>query len=175
MPWANSPDITNNEFYKEACRYADSKSTQTAAKWWLAFCEVITRRLYFDGRCRVPNLGIFGLRHVDESEQVQVSKQTGKRDVYVVPERDVPIFSPHDDFINDVNMAGVTKAFRRRQKSNKLTQRDWIRVKRAEAVGATGIPDEARIEEAKKKFQEMLKEKAKHTKGKVDLEDEESE
>ena len=105
---------------------------------------------------------------------MQIQKgPNGKEIVYRVPEREVPIFTPHDDMINDINMQGVTKAYRRRLKAGTLTQRDYERQVRAEALGVVGSLSEERINASKDKFKEMLNEKKRKIKGKVDLTEDE--
>lgn len=163
--------LTDKEFFKEACRFADVKNISTASKWWEAFSEVIIRHLYFDGTCRVPNLGTFNTRTV--SEQVQIQKGSdGKQKIYQVPERQVPVFYPHDNMIDDINMTGVTKAYRKRMKAGALTQRDYARQIRAESLGVSGSLSKERIENSKKEFQELLEEKRRKFKGRVEPEDE---
>ena len=167
-------ELTSKEFYLDACRFADSKSTATAKKWWQAFVEVIVRQLYFNNSCYVPYLGMFGLKYLPQQTQTQKAPDGDGVVVYEVPERNIPIFSPNDSFVNDVNMIGVTKAFRKRQKKNKLTQRDYLRQQRAEMLGVEGSLSEAHLEAAKARFLETLKEKAKKKKSKV-LEDDDDE
>lgn len=167
-------ELTSKEFYLDACRFADSKSTVTAKKWWQAFVEVIVRQLYFNNSCYVPYLGMFGLKYLPQQTQTQKAPDGDGVVVYEVPERNIPIFSPNDSFVNDVNMIGVTKAFRKRQKKNKLTQRDHLRQQRAEMLGAEGSLSEAHLEAAKARFLETLKEKAAQSKSKV-LEDDDDE
>lgn len=170
MPYnRNDTGLTKNEFLKQVCRWADSSSTQTAAKWLDAIYEVIVRELYYNGSCRVPELGTFGLEHLDEYYQTQEDK-SGKKNIYRVPERDIPTFVPNDEFINDVNMQGVTKKFRKRMKAGKVTRQDYLRQLRAESVDAFGSLQEQRVEQAKENFQKLLKEKRKNTKGKVEPE-----
>ena len=167
MGWGNIT-LTDKEFFIQMARFADVNNLQTVQKYWYAACEVIIRELFYNGTCRVPGLGTFSTRKV--GEQVQIQKgPNGKEIVYRVPEREVPIFTPHDDMINDINMQGVTKAYRRRLKAGTLTQRDYERQVRAEALGVVGSLSEERINASKDKFKEMLNEKKRKIKGKVDL------
>lgn len=157
--------VTNKEFFTQACRWKDSKSVQTAAEWWAAFQEVIIREIFYNGACRVPGLGTFTI--VEEEEKIQ--KQTasnGKTIVYRVPARIMPIFKAEDDFINDVNMQGVTKAYRKRLKSNMLTERDLVRDIRATEMNDV-VQDmmAERKESAQAEFQELLKQKRDAKKG----------
>lgn len=171
MGW-NGVALTDREFFKQMARFADVSNLETVQKYWYAACEVIIRELFYNGSCRVPALGTFSTRKV--GEQVQIQKgQDGKEVVYKVPEREVPMFTPHDDMINDINMQGVTKAYRRRLKAGALTQRDYERQIRAEALGVVGSLSEERINASKEKFKKVLDEKKKKIKGKVDLTEDE--
>lgn len=170
MAWGNTT-LTDKEFFTQMARFADVNSLQTVQKYWYAACEVIIRELFYNGTCRVPGLGTFSTRKVGEQIQIQKGPE-GREVVYRVPEREVPVFTPHDDMINDINMQGVTKQYRKRLKAGTLTQRDYERQVRAEALGVIGSLSEERIEASKKKFKEMLDEKKKKIKGKVDLTDE---
>ena len=170
MAWGNTT-LTDKEFFTQMARFADVNSLQTVQKYWYAACEVIIRELFYNGTCRVPGLGTFSTRKVGEQIQIQKGPE-GREVVYRVPEREVPVFTPHDDMINDINMQGVTKQYRKRLKAGTLTQRDYERQVRAEALGVAGSLSEERIEASKKKFKEMLDEKKKKIKGKVDLTDE---
>ena len=170
MAWGNTT-LTDKEFFTQMARFADVNSLQTVQKYWYAACEVIIRELFYNGTCRVPGLGTFSTRKVGEQIQIQKGPE-GREVVYRVPEREVPVFTPHDDMINDINMQGVTKQYRKRLKAGALTQRDYERQVRAEALGVIGSLSEERLEASKKKFKEMLDEKKKKIKGKVDLTDE---
>ena len=170
MAWGNTT-LTDKEFFTQMARFADVNSLQTVQKYWYAACEVIIRELFYNGTCRVPGLGTFSTRKVGEQIQIQKGPE-GREVVYIVPEREVPVFTPHDDMINDINMQGVTKQYRKRLKAGTLTQRDYERQVRAEALGVIGSLSEERLEASKKKFKEMLDEKKKKIKGKVDLTDE---
>lgn len=170
MSWGNVT-LTDKEFFTQMARFADVTDPRTCAKYWYAACEVIIRELFYNGTCRVPGLGTFSTRKVGEQIQIQKGPE-GREVVYRVPEREVPVFTPHDDMINDINMQGVTKQYRKRLKAGTLTQRDYERQVRAEALGVMGSLSEERLEASKKKFKEMLDEKKKKIKGKVDLTDE---
>lgn len=163
--------LTDKEFFIQACRWADAKNIKTASAWWDAFVEVIVREMFYTGACKLPNLGVLSCRQIAESLQVQKGPN-GEEMVYRVPERYVPsIFVPDDGFINDVNMQGITKAYRRRLKAGQLTQRDWERQMRADALNVEGALSKPQIEKAQEEFKELLKEKKKKTKGKVEPED----
>lgn len=155
--------ITNKEFFQQACRWKDSTSVQTAASWWAAFQEVIVRELFYNGTCRVPGLGRFGIEEHEGCYQKQKDEK-GREVTYFVPPRVVPIFVPEDDFINDINMQGVTKAYRKRLRAGELTQRDLEREIRADSMASNAaIKDiiEQRKEQSKENFQELLAKKRK--------------
>lgn len=164
--------LTEKEFFTLACRFADSTNTATAKKWWDAFYEVLIRELFFNGTCKVPNVGTFSTKEFGEYLQKQ-KDINGKEIIYTVPARQVPYFDACDQFINDVNMMGVTKAYRRRLKQGMLTSSDYERQIRAESLGVVGSLSEERIEKAKEAFKEVLKKKKELKKGKVKPEDEE--
>lgn len=166
--------LTDKEFFMEACRYCGATNVNTASKWWDAFNEVIIRHLYFDKSVRLPNIGTFTLREVGQS--IQVHKGTDGREViYRVPAKEVPIFTPHDNMIDDVNMSGVTKAYRRRLKLGNLTQRDYERQCRAEALNIDGRLPDKYVEASKERFAQILQDKKKKYKGKVRVDNDETE
>lgn len=153
--------VTNKEFFKQACRWKDSTSIQTAAEWWGAFQEVIIREVFYNGSCRVPGLGTFTV--TEEPSYYQTQKgPNGKTMTYLVQGRIRPNFTPEDDFINDINMQGVTKKYRKRLKEGALTERDYARQVRADSLAASACVDEMveqRREKAQKEFQKLLKTK----------------
>lgn len=155
--------VTNKEFFKQACRWKDSSSIQTAAEWWSAFQEVIIREIFYNGCCRVPGLGTFTV--IEEPSYYQKQKMpNGKTMTYLVQGRIRPDFTPEDDFINDINMQGVTKKYRRRLKEGALTERDFARQVRADSLAASACVDEMieqRRDSAKKEFQKLLDAKRK--------------
>lgn len=158
MPYNNSDLLTNKEFFAIVARLLNV-STKTVQKYWEdGFYEAIVRQLYLTRNCRLPHLGTFGLRYMPEGESQQTTPD-GKKVTYKIPERDIPIFTPHDDFINDVNCMGVTKKYRKRANNGKLTYHDYKRQKRAEEFGTFGssanlTPD--RIEKSKEDFKDYL-------------------
>lgn len=157
----NAMMVTNKEFFKQACRWKDSSSTQTAADWWSAFLEVIIREVFYNGKCRVPGIGTFTVRQEEGYTQTQRTKN-GKIVSYKVPPRVHPLFVPEDDFINDINMQGVTKTYRKRLKAGELKARDYERELRAETVNMIDIVDDMvkqRREKAQEELQELLKAK----------------
>lgn len=66
---------TNKEFFKQACRWKDTTSIQTAAEWWSAFQEVIIREVFYNGCCRVPGIGTFTIK---EEESHYIKQQDGQ-------------------------------------------------------------------------------------------------
>lgn len=154
---------TNKEFFQQVARFKDSQP-KTAAEWWAAIQEVIIRQMFYDGCCRLPGIGLFTI----EEEPEKLSKQTldGKTVVYRVPARIKPVFHAEDDFINDINMSGVTKKYRKRLKANALTYRDIERQLRADEIGEV-VQDmmAERKESAQAEFQELLKQKRDAKKG----------
>ena len=162
--------LTDKEFYKLACRFADAKDIGTAAKWWAAFNEIFVRELYFNKTVRLPNVGTFTLREVGESIQIQKGPD-GEEKMYRVPAREVPVFTPQDVFIDDVNMTGVTRSYRKRLKLGNLSQRDYERQCRAEALNVDGKLPDKYVEASKDRFAEVLRAKTEKFKGKVEPED----
>lgn len=174
MPYGNSNAITDKEFYAGVARFLDVKPATIKKYWEDGFNEFIIRELYFRGTCRLPHLGTFVLTHEPESAQVQKDAE-GKEVTYYVPERDKPKFIPHDDMINDVNMQGVTKKYRKRMKAGQLTQRDYIRQQRADKLGIFGSLTDQRIEASKADFKEMLEQRKAEKEQRNETEDEANE
>lgn len=125
-------DLSTKEFLTQYCRWADKIRIETGQKDWDAMREVIVRNLFLKKRCKVPDLGTFELILQKEYYQKQIIK--GEEVYYKVPERYSIKFTPHDNFIDDVNGKGVTKSFRRREKEGALTKKDIEREKRFEAM-----------------------------------------
>lgn len=154
---------TNKEFYQYAARLKDA-NPKTAAEWWTVFYEVFVRQMFYNGCCRLPSIGVFTTE--EEPEKLQKQTLNGKTVVYRVPARIRPIFHAEDDCINDINMSGVTKAYRKRLKANALTYRDIERELRATEIGEV-VQDmmAERKESAQAAFQELLKQKRDAKKG----------
>ena len=169
MSWGNIA-LTDKEFYTLMARHADVTNLNTVEKYWRAAVEVIIREMYINRTCRVPLIGTFYAKEIGETFQVQKGRD-GKEKIYKVEPRIRPLFEPHDDFINDINMMAVTKRGRKRVRRNTMTQRDYLRQIRADALGVDGSLSEERMENSRKKFKEMLQQKK--VKGKVDLEEDE--
>ena len=144
------------ELYRLVARELDC-TAQTARKYVDAIVEVIAKEVYLSGTCRVPNLGTFDAQHIDEKIQKQV--HDGKLFEYRMPEHVKPIFTPCDTFINDCNMKGVTKLYRRRAKNKQLTVRDLQRIAKAEAIERLKKVSDETKEAAQVDFAEKLKEK----------------
>lgn len=121
---------TDKEFFQKVCRWADSTDIAAAKKWWNAFHEVIIRELFYHGVARVPELGTFRTKHMPKC--IQKQKHGGKVVEYEVPAHDIIHFEPHDSMTNDVNMEGVTKAYRSRMKQGTISKNDLLREARAE-------------------------------------------
>lgn len=156
MPYNNSNKQTDKEFYATVARLLNV-TPATVKKYWVeGFYEAFVRELYLKGGCRLPLMGNFSLKQIAESFQEQTSP-SGEKVVYRVPERDIPTYQPSDDVINDCNMMGVTKAYRKRVKAGKLTQRDYQRQIRAERLGVYGSLSKERIEQSKEDFKKKLK------------------
>ena len=155
MPYNNSEKQTDKEFYTTFARLLNVTPATVKRYWVEGFYEAFVRELYLKGGCRLPLMGNFSLKHISESYQEQKNID-GKQVVYRVPERDVPYYIPSDNVINDCNMMGVTKAYRKRAKAGKLTQRDYQRQIRAERLGVYGSLSKERIEKSKEDFKETL-------------------
>ena len=165
---------TDKEFLTKMCRYADTTNLQTASKWFRAFVETVVHELYYNRKCRVPDIGTFTLKYIKPSRQIHEDKD-GNKIEYLIPERYRPEFIPHDTFINDVNYTGVTKQYRKRLKKNVLTKKDYMRDVRREAESMQNnmeVLSEEEIEEAKTKFQELIKQKTISGKAEPEVEDE---
>lgn len=147
-----------NDFYIEASRYCDA-SPQTVKKYWEACVETIIRRMYLLGEVKMPGLGKMYSTIMPEKRQVQKDPRTGDYVEYVVPERIKPEFSAEDEFINDINGAGVTKQYRKRVKNKILTKRDLERIARTEEIEnekkLKPVPEELK-KEMQERFLEVL-------------------
>ena len=89
------------DFFNIASRFVGARPA-TAKTWWNGFFEVIVRELYTSGMVYLPKIGYFTLQHMDEKIQKQKDPDGNGVKYYVVPERDKPVFTPDDDFINDI-------------------------------------------------------------------------
>lgn len=146
------------DFYLRVGRITGTQE-KTVKEWWSAFYEQILSILYVTGKCTLPGIGTFVLVAKEEQVQEQTDSQ-GVTHLYIVPARDYPIFYPEDDFINDVNMQGVTKSYRKRLKRGALTQRDYLRIQRAEKMNISPVETARKIEqECKANFSKTLEKK----------------
>lgn len=158
MPYNGTGKQTDKEFYEGVARLLDV-TPQRAKKYWEdGFNEFIVRELFFKGICRLPNIGTFTVYKIEENVQYQ-EDENGKLIYYRVPERYIPKFTPHDIMINDINMNGVTKKYRKRLRENVLTERDYKRKLRAQALGVDEPMTEEHIEASKISFKEKLEKK----------------
>lgn len=165
MPYNNSNKITEKEFYTGVSRFLNV-TPKTARRYWEnGFLEFIIRELFFMGTVCIPHMGTISLKYMPEGVNNQKDKD-GKEVIFKVPERDVPYFTPHDTFINDVNMHGVTKKYRKRLKNGQLTQRDYERERRAETLGSFGTMTPERLEASKENFKDLLNKKKAEKEGK---------
>lgn len=69
--------------------------------------------------------------------------------------------------INDVNMQGITKSYRKRLKNNRLGTRDYLRIARAESIDPKRDQTEEKQKEAEERFRKFLQDKKEKLKGKV--------
>lgn len=134
------------EFFTMASRM-NGTTPATAKQWWNCFYETILRDLFVSGQCYLPKIGHFVLEERKGGIQKQKQKD-GTYKYYEVPTIDKPVLYPEDEFVDDVNMMGVTKTYRRRVKKQMITARDREREQRARQF--LGIDyEEAEIEERK--------------------------
>lgn len=145
------------ELYRLVARELDC-TAQTARRYVDAIVEVIAKEVYLSGCCRVPNLGIFDAKEIKESIQKQVTP-AGDIVEYTVPEHVKPIFTACDTFVNDCNMRGVTKLYRKRAKKKQLTVRDLERIAKSDALNRLKNIADSEKEAAKIGFADKLKEK----------------
>lgn len=159
MPYNNDYDLTKKEFFALVSKIMEGNpKVKTIEKYWEGFLEAIAREIYYHGSCRLPHLGKFVIKHIDEKIQLQKTSE-GKNITYKVPERDIPIFIPHDDFINDINYKGVTKQYRKRLKQGKLTSRDYRRQIKSEYIThnlSEKVNKEEKIQKIKEDFAKKL-------------------
>lgn len=146
------------DFYKQMARYCDGNA-KDAESYWQGALEAICRTIYLEGKVDIPGLGRMFLTHKEESV-VNRTEIDGTKSSYYIPPRDYPNFDPEDDFINDINFTGVTKKYRYRARMNALTNRDYLRIRRANEVNGAESQDIFREkEEHKERFADFLKQK----------------
>ena len=140
-----------NDFFALVARLYDS-SPNTVRKWWKSVYETIVRELYINGIVYLPDIGYVTLKFHPETIQKQIHPD-GTTRYYAVPERDTPVFHADDDFVNDINMIGVTKSYRKRVKKGITTLRDKERERRANEI--MGIQTRESREEQLKQQEQM--------------------
>lgn len=148
--------MNDKEFYNSVARVMDV-SAQTVKKYWEGFCEAIVRNVYFNEDCLLPGVGRITVTHVDEYEQKHI--EGGKTVYYKVPEHNKPVFKATENFVNDINMGGVTPAYRRRVKANKLNKHDYARIAKAEMYERLKNVSTEDKKKAEDKFRDLLAQK----------------
>lgn len=148
-------DVQKNarEFYRIAAKLANRKTETEARKWWKAFFEEIVRELYVNGVVYLPLIGYFKLDYQKQIVRRKID-ENGLPYWEEVPERDMPTFVPEDDFINDVNMKGVTKNYRYRCKHNQRTLRDRERYKRLQELTGDYEESTTRYEQLQEQYKD---------------------
>lgn len=149
--------LTDKQFDTEVSRLLDC-SPATAKKYREAIVEVVIRQMYFNGKCRFPYLGNFYVKEIEGYTQKQKNKNGGYS-YFDVPAHNKPCFEPADSFVNDINMGGVTKAYRKRLKRNKLTKADIERMARANQLERLKNYRELERQKGIEDFQEKLRQK----------------
>lgn len=149
--------LTDKQFDIEVSRLLDC-SPATAKKYREAIVEVVIRQMYFNGKCRFPYLGNFYVKEIEGYTQKQKNKNGGYS-YFDVPAHNKPCFEPADSFVNDINMGGVTKAYRKRLKRNKLTKADIERMARANQLERLKNYRELERQKGIEDFQEKLRQK----------------
>lgn len=148
------------DFFTLVARLEDCQPA-TVRRRWKAIYEVIVRELYVNGVVYLPDIGYFTLKEVPAQVQKQ-QHPDGTIRYYEVPARDKAVFTPDDDFTNDINMIGVTKSYRQRVKRGALTLRDKERERRAKEM--MGLPtselsevDAKELDKTVTSFEERMK------------------
>lgn len=162
-----------DDFFAEAAKWIKVKNIKVVKQYWEGFLETIVRNMYLYGRCEVPGIGVFVCKHIPEGVRKQHNKD-GQEIFYYIPEHDMPHLKPCDDFINDINMDGVTGKYRQRLKNQQLNASDIARVTKKEALammkqlGKTIKEGDRTV--ALTEFEEMLKLKKEQYQKKIDNE-----
>lgn len=153
------------DFYSRVARNRNA-GEKTVKEWWLSFYDQILTLLFVTGKCTLPMIGTIVLVEKEEQVQKQVDAN-GEEHLYIVPARSYPILYVEDDFVNDVNMQGVTKSYRKRLRRGALTQRDYLRIQRAERMEVSPVEVSRRTEQiSKDKFAKTLEKKKEEMNGK---------
>lgn len=143
------------KMYEGMCRWIGGCNRNTAMRNYYAIVQYIAHELYINGKCQLPNLGTFTTEYI-KGEIEELELENGRTVKKKMPDRIIPIFCPEDDFINDINLQGVTKKYRERLKRNELTEHDYERMMKAEEIASLVEPTEEKIEETKRDFKEFL-------------------
>lgn len=152
--------IDARDFYLLASRIADAKPS-SATKWWEMFYEVIVRECYLTGVVYLPNIGYITLKRKKETLRKTVNPD-GTVEYNKIPARDYPVVKFDDDFINDINMTGVTKNYRLRLKNGALSVRDKERERRARELLSDNEVENAKAQKRRREelfdeFEERMK------------------
>ena len=147
------------EFFTMASRLHDA-TPATAKIWWDCFYETILRDLFVSGETYLPKIGHFVLEERKGGVQKQKQKD-GTYKYYEVPTIDKPVLYPEDEFIDDVNMMGVTKSYRKRVKKKMTTKRDKEREQRARQYLGIDyeegeMEEKKQIDESREQFEDFL-------------------
>lgn len=150
-------DLTKSQFIGLVCKYAGKDTPQVAAQWLDAIIEVIIREVYAVGRCRVPYLGTFNRKVI--GAYVKTAKVNGEETLTRVPEKYSAYFTPSADFIDDINMHGISAKYKKKVALGKFTRRDWLRQVRAAELEIEYTINKDSIEKMQKNFANKIKEK----------------
>ena len=146
--------MTDNEFYKAVAVWANIKDPKTAKRYIDSIAEIIIRQIYYDGECKFPRIGTFKLKTVKGS--TQVAMEDGEQVIYNIPEHYIPVFTPCDSFVDDVNETVVSKGGRKRMKQNKLSEADKKRIARQIAREKVDNMTEEKRRQAENDITEMI-------------------
>ena len=106
--------VNGEDMFKYAAHLADC-NPKVVKKYWGYILDAIIHVCHFDGECEVPG---FCSVILEDGELKEVTEQS-----YCKVKA-----NPVDDFINDVNGFGVTRAYKMRVKKKKLNERDIRRM-----------------------------------------------
>lgn len=148
-----------NAFFSLFARYANTSET-TLKKMYGAMVDAIIRELYLYGYVYLPDVGYIMLRTKPKSIYSR-RQNDGTYVYYESPVKSQPYFVPDDNFINDVNMRGVTSSCLARAIQGAKSARDKDRERMAKEFEAAEevvepAPDEAEIAQLKNRFAERL-------------------
>lgn len=157
----------DKDFFALAAKKAEV-TPRTAQQWWDVFFETIVEQMYLTGQSRLPGIG--ALRTTKQEETVyRQPDENGEDKYYYTPERYLPYIQFQSEFTDDINMRGVTKAYRKRLHRGTLTMRDREREKRMAMMQTTqGQITETKAEIAKSAFADKLKQKADESAAKIE-------